>query len=108
MLLLLARHGNTFEKGDKVVWVGARTDIPLTAKGRDQAAALAAGLQPVSLSISERSRGRCSEPASMPASWRISLDCLHPPPTSACARSITEFGRGNPPRKFRLSAAKPS
>ncbi|MGO9545151.1 MAG: histidine phosphatase family protein [Rhodomicrobium sp.] len=51
MLLLLARHGNTFEKGDKVVWVGARTDIPLTAKGRDQAAALAAGLQPVSLSI---------------------------------------------------------
>ena len=22
MLLLLARHGNTFNKGDKVVWVG--------------------------------------------------------------------------------------
>jgi len=47
MLLILARHGNTFEKGDKVVWVGARTDLPLTAKGREQAAALAAALQPV-------------------------------------------------------------
>ncbi len=31
MLLLLARHGNTFNKGDKVVWVGAQTDLPLTA-----------------------------------------------------------------------------
>ncbi len=44
MLLLLARHGNTFEKGDKIVWVGARTDLPLTAKGREQAAALGHGL----------------------------------------------------------------
>ncbi len=47
MLLLLARHGNTFEKGDKVLWVGARTDLPLTAKGRQQAAALAGGLDPL-------------------------------------------------------------
>ena len=47
MLLLLARHGNTFEHGDKVVWVGARTDLPLTAKGREQAAALGEGLQPM-------------------------------------------------------------
>jgi probable phosphoglycerate mutase len=47
MLLLLARHGNTFETGDKVVWVGARTDLPLTAKGREQAAALGEGLQPI-------------------------------------------------------------
>ncbi len=47
MLLLLARHGNTFEPGGKIVWVGARTDLPLTAKGREQAAGLAAGLSPV-------------------------------------------------------------
>ena len=47
MLLLLARHGNTFEPGDKVVWVGARTDLPLTAKGREQAVALGEGLQPI-------------------------------------------------------------
>jgi broad specificity phosphatase PhoE len=48
MLLLLARHGNTFEHDAKVVWVGARTDIPLTAKGRDQAAELGAALAPAS------------------------------------------------------------
>ena len=47
MLLLLARHGNTFETGDKIVWVGARTDLPLTAKGRDQAAALGRALVPM-------------------------------------------------------------
>ena len=46
MLLLLARHGNTFNKGDKVVWVGARTDLPLTAKGREQAQALGQALVP--------------------------------------------------------------
>jgi probable phosphoglycerate mutase len=47
MLLLLARHGNTFEAGEKAVWVGARTDLPLTAKGREQAADLAAALEPL-------------------------------------------------------------
>lgn len=51
MLLLLARHGNTFEAGDKVVWVGARTDLPLTAKGREQAAALGEALRPLKSAI---------------------------------------------------------
>jgi probable phosphoglycerate mutase len=46
MLLLLARHGNTFNKGDKAVWVGARTDLPLTAKGHEQAQALGQALAP--------------------------------------------------------------
>ncbi|WP_246742967.1 histidine phosphatase family protein [Rhodomicrobium vannielii] len=46
MLLILARHGNTFEAGEKPVWVGARTDLPLTAKGREQAAALGEALKP--------------------------------------------------------------
>jgi broad specificity phosphatase PhoE len=45
MLLLLARHGNTFEAGEAATWVGARTDLPLTAKGREQAAALGAALE---------------------------------------------------------------
>ncbi len=46
MLLLLARHGNTFNKGDKVVWVGACTDLPLTSKGREQAQALGQAVAP--------------------------------------------------------------
>jgi probable phosphoglycerate mutase len=44
MDLVLVRHGNTFAPGDAVVWVGARTDLPLVDKGRRQAEAVAAGL----------------------------------------------------------------
>ena len=35
--LLLARHGNTFAPGQKVVWVGARDDLPLVESGIAQA-----------------------------------------------------------------------
>ena len=35
--LILVRHGNTFEKGETPTQVGAQTDIPLTALGRQQA-----------------------------------------------------------------------
>ncbi len=35
--LLIARHGNTFAKGDTLRRVGARTDIPLVASGIEQA-----------------------------------------------------------------------
>lgn len=38
---LFARHGNTFDPGDKVVWVGRETDLPLVEKGLQQAAAAA-------------------------------------------------------------------
>lgn len=39
--LYVVRHGNTFDKGDTVTRVGARTDLPLSVSGRDQAARLA-------------------------------------------------------------------
>ena len=38
--LLIARHGNTFEKGQTPTRVGKRTDLPLTQKGEEQALAL--------------------------------------------------------------------
>jgi len=38
--LIIARHGNTFNKGDTPTRVGARTDLPLVDKGREQAKAL--------------------------------------------------------------------
>ncbi len=44
-LLILARHGNTFEDGETPRYVGARTDIPLTKKGEEQARALARELK---------------------------------------------------------------
>lgn len=40
--LYVVRHGNTFDKGDVVTRVGARTDLPLSSSGRAQAEALAA------------------------------------------------------------------
>ena len=38
--LIIARHGNTFESGEKPRRVGARTDLPLTEKGRMQGRAI--------------------------------------------------------------------
>ncbi len=38
--LIIARHGNTFEKGETPRRVGARTDLPLVESGRIQAQAL--------------------------------------------------------------------
>lgn len=37
MRLMLVRHGNTFEKGEIPLQVGARTDLPLTSFGKEQA-----------------------------------------------------------------------
>lgn len=45
MYVVLARHGNTFDPGERAVWVGARTDLPLVAKGRDQATQIGAVLK---------------------------------------------------------------
>lgn len=43
--LVIARHGNTFEEGEAPRRVGARTDIPLTEKGREQARAMGTWLK---------------------------------------------------------------
>jgi broad specificity phosphatase PhoE len=43
--LLLARHGNTFDPGDPVVWAGSQNDLPLVAKGVEQARVLAGVLR---------------------------------------------------------------
>lgn len=40
-VLVFARHGNTFEKDQTPTWVGARTDLPLTAEGEAQAQRIA-------------------------------------------------------------------
>ena len=40
--IYVVRHGNTFDKGDVVTRVGARTDLPLSQSGVLQAEALAA------------------------------------------------------------------
>lgn len=52
MHLLLVRHGNTFEEGAPSVWVGSRTDLPLTATGLAQAQTLGSTLHTLSIPIS--------------------------------------------------------
>lgn len=42
--LLIARHGNTFDKGDEILRVGLRTDLPLSSSGKTQAERLGAYL----------------------------------------------------------------
>ena len=44
MRLILARHGNTFEKDEDPVWVGANEDMPLTSFGCEQAEKISACL----------------------------------------------------------------
>jgi 2,3-bisphosphoglycerate-dependent phosphoglycerate mutase len=40
LTLLIARHGNTFDKGDTLLRVGKRTDLPLSTSGEIQARTL--------------------------------------------------------------------
>jgi len=42
--LLVVRHGNTFGPGDPVTWVGRHQDVPLVARGLEQATALGLAL----------------------------------------------------------------
>jgi len=50
-LVLLCRHGNTFNKGEPVVMVGANEDLPLTEFGREQALRVADVIQRSGLSV---------------------------------------------------------
>ncbi|MFN3075755.1 MAG: histidine phosphatase family protein [Alphaproteobacteria bacterium] len=45
MRIVFSRHGNTFAPGDRVVWVGSETDLPLVASGVAQAEAAAKALR---------------------------------------------------------------
>ncbi len=63
MTLIFARHGNTFGPGDKVVWVGRETDLPLVERGEEQARQAAealreAGLVPTSVTSGTLKRTR--------------------------------------------------
>lgn len=55
--VILCRHGNTFAKGEKVVMVGAREDLPLTAEGIEQARAVGRVLGEAGIPIARISSG---------------------------------------------------
>lgn len=61
--LIVLRHGNTFEAGENSRYVGARTDLPLTATGQQQAVdaglrLLERGLTPAKAYVSPMLRTR--------------------------------------------------
>ncbi len=63
MKIILSRHGNTFENGEKVVMAGLTNDLPLVKKGEEQARALgkklkAEGITPEAFYCSELQRTR--------------------------------------------------
>jgi broad specificity phosphatase PhoE len=45
MHLILCRHGNTFRPGERIVWVGARSDLPLVETGVRQARDIGSALK---------------------------------------------------------------
>ncbi|MBC8792407.1 MAG: histidine phosphatase family protein [Tagaea sp. CACIAM 22H2] len=49
--VLFTRHGNTFAPGEKAVWVGSRSDLPLVAKGLDQARLFGEAVRAAGLSV---------------------------------------------------------
>ena len=49
--LYIVRHGNTFDKGDVVLRVGRKTDLPLSSSGIEQAKALNAHLADVKFDL---------------------------------------------------------
>ncbi|MDR3325816.1 MAG: histidine phosphatase family protein [Rhodospirillaceae bacterium] len=49
MEIIFARHGNTFNPSDKVVWIGRETDLPLVKSGMEQALVVADTLRRISL-----------------------------------------------------------
>lgn len=51
MQLILARHGNTFNPGEPVVWIGSRNNLPLVKAGEAQAAKLGNCLQQAPVKI---------------------------------------------------------
>ncbi len=71
--LIIARHGNTFGKGDTPTRVGGRTDLPLVEKGLEQGAAIGHylrehGLLPDVVYASQLQRTRQTAEAAIKAS----------------------------------------
>ncbi|WP_422925764.1 histidine phosphatase family protein [Singulisphaera sp. PoT] len=92
MQLILARHGNTFGPGDKVVWVGARSDMPLVEKGLQQAEAVAAGLKAAGLIPSRIYAGPLKRTAETAAI--VARECGLPSESIVIADELREIDYG--------------
>jgi len=53
MHLILCRHGNTFRAGERSVWVGARSDLPLVETGVRQAREIGSAIKSNNIVLSQ-------------------------------------------------------
>lgn len=94
--LIIARHGNTFESGETPRRVGGRTDLPLTAHGRDQARSLGRDLStkfgPID-KIYAAPLLRTTQTAEIAASEMASSD-IAPPPAIETLDFLREIDHG--------------
>ncbi len=74
--LIIARHGNTFDKDDTILRVGLRTDLPLSASGITQAQQLGKFLK---INAPNISQAFCSELQRTAETARIALSYLDAP-----------------------------
>lgn len=92
MHVILCRHGNTFRTGERIVWVGARTDLPLVETGVQQARNIGSSLRANHLALSRIYAGpllRTKETAAL-----ISSELIPPTPPITVADELREIDYG--------------
>jgi probable phosphoglycerate mutase len=89
--LYIVRHGNTFDEGETVRRVGARTDLPLSSSGETQAAALGAYFKSRSIAFD---RAYCSPLQRTRQTADIIMARTESVATVACEAFLTEIDYG--------------
>jgi probable phosphoglycerate mutase len=92
MRLILCRHGNTFRTGERSVWVGARSDLPLVEAGVRQARDIGSAIKLNNTGLSRIYAGpllRTKQTAEL-----ISSECRPPAPPIAIVDELKEIDYG--------------
>ncbi len=90
--IYIVRHGNTFDKGDVVTRVGARTDLPLSSSGLMQAEALAHHFK--AIAPQGFSKAFCSPLVRTRQTAEAILQHAFAPPTLETLEFLREFDYG--------------
>ncbi|HXW21974.1 MAG TPA: histidine phosphatase family protein, partial [Rhodomicrobium sp.] len=92
MHLILCRHGDTFRPGERVVWVGARSDLPLVATGARQARDIGSALKANHVVLSRIYAGPLSRTKTTADLIASELQPLAPPITIADELTEIDYG----------------
>lgn len=89
--LILIRHGNTFDKGDTLLRVGCRTNLPLSSSGQEQAHHIGHYLQSHYPRITQ---AFCSELMRTEETATIALSYIKVPPPLSPLKWLNEIDYG--------------